>query len=315
MTGTTSAPAKIILLGEHAVVYNQPAIAVPVSSLRVTATISHEDAPFQIVLRDLDNQIINFEHHNNPIMQMVKAICAELGASPPPVKITVRSTIPIASGLGSGAAISTAIARAVCRAVGETLSNERLNALVYDVETFYHGTPSGIDNTVIVYEQPVYFVRNQPIESIRNASPLTFIVADTGIKAPTHISVGDVRKLVEQDPVHINPIIETIGDIVQQARQCIENGDTKQLGQLMNRNHAYLQQLTVSSTELDTLVDVATQAGALGAKLSGGGRGGNMIALVSHDDIDQQDRVQTALNAAGAVRVFKTTVEATKITS
>lgn len=303
----TSAPAKIILFGEHAVVYGEPAIAVPVTSLQATADISPSEDGFKIVAYDLDDAIIRYNAKNlqQPLQRILALLQDAHQTELPSVSIGIRSTIPVASGLGSGAAVTTAIARAVTQAMGKILSQDALNRMVYEVEMIHHGTPSGIDNTVIVYEQPIYFIREQPIERLNILKPFTLIIADTGLTAPTHIAVGDVRKLVEAEPDRIRPIIRQIGDIAKQARQALEVGFVDKLGPLMDENHRLLQQLTVSSSELDTLVATAKEAGAQGAKLSGGGRGGNMIALV---DEANADHVASALSDAGAVTVLKTQV-------
>ena len=309
MTIEASAPAKIILFGEHAAVYGQPALAVPVSTLRAYAEVCpnpdglrglHIDAP------DLGQHLpvdIHAETVDNALALTAKLVLQALSAPPPDVTIVLRSQIPIASGLGSGSAVSTALARALCLAVGRSPDLATLNHLVYEVEKIHHGTPSGIDNTVIVYEQPVYFVRNQPLETFTLGAPLTLLIGDTGIGASTKIAVGDVRRLVETDAAATLPIIQAIGEISQMARAAIERGDIQAVGQLMTENHALLCRLTVSSAELDHLVVTARQAGAVGAKLSGGGRGGNMIALVHAENADD---VVSALRQAGAVRVVKT---------
>jgi mevalonate kinase len=303
---SASACAKIILCGEHAVVYQQPAIALPVSALRATASATPAPA-LSFLLEDLDQTPFDLMS-DSPIAELGRLVCKTLNIEPPAFAIRVKSAIPIASGLGSGAAISAAVARLLFMLANQPLDLRQINALVYEVEKLYHGTPSGIDNTVIVYEQPVYFVREQPIELIRVARPMRFVIADTGIQAPTRISVGDVRHLVETQPAQIQPVLEAIGTLTRQVRQALEIGDAAMLGALMNANHAHLQTLTVSSPELDGLVEAARNAGALGAKLSGGGRGGNMIALVTDDTLEP---VKQAFIKASAVSVFDMTLEAT----
>ena len=303
----SSASAKIILFGEHAVVYGQPAIAIPVNAIRAYAEVEATDTPFQIVARDLDNQIITFDG-DNPLSQVVRLTLETLNQPIPDISIAVRSDIPIASGLGSGAAISTAIIRELVHYFGGSLALESINDIVYEVEKIHHGTPSGIDNTVIVYEKPVYFVRDFPIETINNHMPLKIVIADTGKAALTRYSVGDVRKLYENNPQKTKPTIEKIGQLTQEARNAMQMGDTDELGRLMTENHALLRDLTVSSPELDVLVDNALANGALGAKLSGGGRGGNMIALVTDESSKQ---VIKALKNAGAVRIIETILERT----
>ena len=301
----SSASAKIILFGEHAVVYGEPAIAVPVSSLRAYAEIEAENTAFQIIARDLDNKVIAFDG-DDPLMQVVRLTLEYLNVPNPDISIAVRSDIPIASGLGSGAAISTAIIRVLLDYFGIKLPQEAINEIVYEVEKFHHGTPSGIDNTVIVYEQSVYFVRGNSIETIKNQTPLQVIIADTGKVALTRDSVADVRRLYEGEPDMTKVFIRDIGELVKQAQDAMQSGDLAKIGELMTENHQLLKKITVSSPELDNLVNAALSAGAKGAKLSGGGRGGNMIALV--DDRTSQ-AVSQALLDAGAVRVIQTIVE------
>lgn len=300
----SSASSKIILFGEHAVVYSQPAIAMPISSLRAYAEVESTNKPFQIIARDLDDKVITFEG-DDPLSQVVRLVLEAMKVPTPDVSIVVRSDIPIASGLGSGAAISTAIIRCLLAHFEIEMSCEAINKIVYEVEKIHHGTPSGIDNTVIVYEQAIYYVRNQPIEMIDVAHPVRFVVADTGTRALTKPAVADVRRLYDAKQA-IKIVIEDIGTLVASAKEAMLSGDNDLIGDLMLKNHHLLQQLTVSSDELNKLVDAAVSAGAKGAKLSGGGRGGNMIALV---DDDSANVVIEALKSAGAERVFETKLE------
>jgi mevalonate kinase len=173
---------------------------------------------------------------------------------------------------------------------------------VFQAEQYFHGTPSGIDNTVIVYERPIYFVKNRPFEILHVPEPIELIIADTGIPASTKNTVEAVAKL-RRSKNDTNGLIEEIGSLTQSAKLALSNANREELGYLMNQNHKMLQSLTVSSTELDHLVETAQQAGAYGAKLSGGGRGGNMIAIV---DPDMAPEVKNALKAAGAANVFQT---------
>lgn len=312
MTTAVSAPAKIILFGEHAVVHGQPAIAVPVSTLRATAIVHNGGDGLRIRSVDLDQVLpvsLETDLVDSALALTARLVLQRLDASPPDALITLESTIPMASGLGSGAAVSAALARAVAAAVGYDLPQTELNAIVFEIEKTYHGTPSGIDNTVIVYEQPVYFVRGCDIEILPIPRPVTLIVADTGTASLTRVTVGDVRRLVESEPERILPVLAAIGDIARRARAAITSGDITALGPLMLENHRLLQTLTVSSESLDRLVEAACAAGALGAKLSGGGRGGNMIALVPPDEPQPAQTIQRALLDAGAARAFITTVE------
>ncbi len=304
------APAKIILFGEHAVVYGQPAIAVPFRALGVTVDTLVGEPGSGLLIRAHDTGvelriIADTETFGDALSYAADLVITALGVPVPDVILDVNSTIPIASGLGSGAAVTTAIMRALSSAVRKPLADEPLNELVYEVEKMYHGTPSGIDNTVIVYERPIYFVRDKPPQSFHVGAPLTLIVADSGVSGSTREAVGDVRTLVETASTATMPTIERIGALVGEARKAIEAGDLTAIGSLMTENHKLLCELTVSLPILDTLVAAAAANGALGAKLSGGGRGGNVIALVASR---QAERLAAALQAAGATRTWQTTV-------
>lgn len=306
-----SAPAKIILLGEHAVVYGQPAIAVPVSQLRATAMVEPNPPHvlgLRIVASDLGEMLpvaIDGEVVDHALTLTARLVLDTLQLPPPNVTITVQSAIPVASGLGSGAAVSTALARALLVACNRTLPDEVLNRIIFEAEKRYHGTPSGIDNTVVVYEQPVYFVREQPIERLHFGAAFRLLIGDTGVRASTKIAVGDVRVLHDADPTYIGAVLDEIGQVVRRGRVALETGDTEALATCMNKNHRLLQILAVSSPELDQFVESALAAGALGVKLSGGGRGGNMIALVTDETAEH---VRIALMKVGAVRVMETTL-------
>jgi mevalonate kinase len=309
-TGAGSAPGKVILFGEHAVVYGQPAIAVPVQQLAAKALVRplfnapsgriRILAPDVGVEADLDE--LDAAH---PLAAAVRLTLAAMGVERPlAVSIKISSSIPVAAGLGSGAAVSVAIARALSSFLGHPLSDEQTSALAFEVEKIHHGTPSGIDNTVVTYNRPVYFVKGEPIETFTIGTPFTLVIADTGMPSPTRIAVGDVRVAWQADPARYDALFAEVGELVKAARGCIERGLHAELGRLMNENHELLQRMGVSSPELDALVAAARAAGALGAKLSGGGRGGNMIALAG----DDPGALERALMAAGAKGVIRTEV-------
>lgn len=309
MEQTLSAPAKIILLGEHAVVYGKPSLAVPVSALRAYARsvpLPHGSG-LQITAVDLDNKnlVVDSLVQDQPLVKAASLLLDFLKCTPPDANILLHSEIPLASGMGSGAAITTALLRALLDILDQSLSDNELNNLVYEVEKIYHGTPSGVDNTVIVFEQPIYFVRTKPIERLKIFTPFTLLIADTGVAASTKVAVGDVRRLYNTNEMIVSAVLDSIEHLVIRGRTAIEAGDLFSLGKVMNENHELLQKLTVSSPILDNLVQVAQSAGAFGAKLTGGGRGGNMIALVSKEQIPH---IKSRLLSAGAVKVYQTVV-------
>jgi mevalonate kinase len=294
---SATAPGKVILFGEHAVVYGQPAIAAPVMQVQATATVepSSEGSGLTIVASDLSTRItLGQAPQDEPLAVASRLTIDRLCAAEPDAILTVRSTIPIASGLGSGAAVSTALVRALANYLGQPLQPGEISDLVYEVERIHHGTPSGIDNTVVAYEEVVYFVREQPITRLSVGESFTLLVADTGKPSPTGEIVGRVRRAWKRERAHYDALFDQIGETAEDARDAIDS------------NHELLIELGVSSPVLDELAETARLAGAIGAKLSGAGQGGNMIALVEDDDTGEQ--VADALREAGAARVILTQV-------
>lgn len=298
---SASAPGKIILLGEHAVVYGRPAIAVPFQARRATAVVTDRDPGAGPLLHALDlgqEGLLESWPESDPLALAMRLTLAEMGLGPAPDwRVEVSSQIPIASGLGSGAAVATALVRSLFLHGRIEISCERISSIVFRSEEIHHGTPSGIDNTVIAYEAPVWFIKGQPLELFTITHPLTFVVADSGLPSPTRETVADVARMRSENVAKVDRIFEQIGQIVERARRTIEDGEQGNLGSLMDQNHRLLREIGVSSPRLDELVQAATGAGALGAKLSGGGRGGNIIALTTEEEAQA---VVTALLAAGA---------------
>ncbi len=305
------APGKAILFGEHAVVYGRPAIAVPVTQVQVKATVLADPLGPQGRVRiqapeiQLDDDLANLAV-DDPVALAVLGVKQALAADHfPALQLRISSTIPVAAGLGSGAAVSVAILRALSAFLGQPLPDETVSALAFEIEKKHHGTPSGIDNTVITYASPIFFIRDQPFEILQPAEAFTLIIADSGVRSPTRVAVGDVRQAWQADANRYEALFDAIGQISQQARQLITQGPVAALGPLMSENQRLLAQVGVSSAELDFLVETALQAGAAGAKLSGSGRGGNMIALANGENAGQ---IAAALQNAGAKRVIISSV-------
>jgi mevalonate kinase len=308
-----SAPGKVILFGEHAVVYGRPAIAVPVGGVRAMAQLRPlpAGAGFRLIAPDLSRDYwLTDAPDDDPLAAIVRRTlryCDD--AAVPAAELTVTSTIPLGRGLGSGAAISTAIARSLAQFLGRLLSPAEVSNLVFEVEKYYHGTPSGIDNTVVAFEQPVYFIKDRPMQRVRVARPLTLLVGDTGVAASTRTVVADLRYRWQAVPERYEGYFDEIGVIARHAKLLIEQETmpVSTLGKLMNENHQILQAIGISHPQLDALVSAALASGAWGAKLSGAGWGGNMIALVPPEG-EAITRVTEALLAAGAVGVITTVV-------
>lgn len=304
--GIGTAPGKVILFGEHSVVYGRPALAAPVTQVCATAIVREGPAGAGLVVDALDlQQRVRLDECGHPLAEAARLTLRWLDLPEPDWVVEVSSTIPIASGLGSGAAVSVALVRALAAAAHRQVPPEQASSLAYEVERLHHGTPSGVDNTVVAYGQPVYFVRGQAPAPFAIGRPFKLAIGDTGIASPTRVAVGDVRAAWQQEPERFEAMFDRVKDIVEAARQAISAGRPDELGPLMEANHQVLREMGVSSPELDALVRAARAAGAGGAKLVGGGRGGNMIALVTSENAAA---VAAALRAAGAVRVIVTEV-------
>lgn len=333
---TGHATGKVILMGEHAVVHQQPAIALPFPAVQVTTTIRPSRHPLSIacdfysgvayqmpeVLNSLKYAIHQSLQHIQELNPSV-AIAATtrsywdstketVGAASfvncPHIEMTIESTIPAERGMGSSAAVAVSVVRALFHYYQQPLSNERLWTLVQEAETIAHGNPSGIDTATTSGSAPVYYQKGLPIEPIALNSDAVLVVADTGMTGHTLEAVRRVQQLLHTNQI-ITPsgqtasdVIQAIGQLVQEARIAIEGNQPRQLGALMTQNHTLLQALEVSNEALDTLVDTALTHGALGAKVTGGGRGGCMIALAK--TLDDATHISQELAKNGAQQTW-----------
>ena len=304
----TSACAKSILLGEHAVVYGIPAIAIPVSGLRSYVEITEDTTLSGNIWIDAVNlQYAGFLKDftlDHPIRKSVQIFYEALNKNlARNISIRLYSEISIASGLGSGASISIALFRALAQLENIQLSNEQVSELCFEIEKIHHGTPSGIDNTVIACEQPVWFEKGHSPTLLTIYHPFNLLIAHCGISASTALAVSNVRKYREENPDEVQNIFDQIRALVVNGKQTLDQGDAITLGALMTQNHYLLRQLTISTPLLDQMVDTALQAGALGAKLSGSGMGGNIIILCASEDTTQ---IQRSLLEIGIRHFYQT---------
>jgi len=308
---TSSAPGKVILCGEHAVVYGAPAIALPVFQVSTKTTIlARPFAPtgsVRIVAPCIDlNSDLNALLDNHPLRAASTLVMQELGFSRlQACEIRIHTSIPIAAGLGSSASVTVSLARALSAFHGHPLSDEAVNRVAFEVEKLHHGTPSGIDNTVITYRVPVYFIKSLPIEHLTIRNPFSLVIADSGTASLTAETVAGVRERWLSDKDRYDVIFANISNLSREVKRILEEDDLTHNAALLTRNHELLKELGVSTPALDDLVNCALEAGALGAKLSGGGGGGNIIALVSSS---QAESVARALEQHGAARTIITTI-------
>ncbi|KQO64986.1 mevalonate kinase [Curtobacterium sp. Leaf261] len=306
-TGRSSTHGKAILLGEHAVLYGAPAIALPVTDLvvRAEATAAHDEHHLTSTVHTGP-----FDTAPAAVLPTVTAVLAtlrHLGATDERIHVSVDSTVPTARGLGSSAAVAGAVSAAVADALGLSLSTEERFALVQECERIAHGTASGLDARAVVADGPVW-IEGGITTPLPVAGPFVFVVADTGVPGHTREAVARVRERHDRDPRTVEDLVGRIGMLALGARDLLAAGDAARLGTAMDSAHEMLGALGVSSPELDNLVIAARGAGALGAKLTGGGRGGCVLVLAS--DTDHAERIAGTLLGAGAADTWTTLIGA-----
>ena len=289
---------KIILFGEHAVVYGKRAIAAPVP-LAVHARVVDTDNGVWIVMpRWGMEQRLHADPKNRSAIEEIGALILEkLGLGDRNMRIEVYSEIPRAMGLGGSAAVAVAIIRALDLHYELGLSDEDVNRYAYLAEQVAHGTPSGIDNTVATYGRPIIYRAGSPpqIEELYFEKPIRFVIGITGSESLTAKTVARVRAARDKNRPVIDRVFSGIDALTGQALAAIKKYDLEQLGDLMNVCHGLLNSLQVSSWELEELIQIARENGAFGAKLTGGGGGGSMIALCP----ENADKVIQGMNAGG----------------
>jgi len=297
---------KAILLGEHAVVYGRHAIAVP---LPLTTRAVVEDAGHGVELIiprwGVEYQLAKPVEQRRSFERAAGAILDRLGLTERNIRIEVFPDVPRGMGLGGSAAIAVAIIRALDRHFGLKLSDGEVNELAFLSEEIAHGKPSGIDNTLATYGRPLVYRRGTPplVEPLNLSQPLHLVIGLTHEEGLTAKTVGHVREARERNPRLYEKIFDDIDALVLQAVSALQDNDVKTLGELMNICQGLLNALQVSTPELERLIGIARGAGALGAKLTGGGGGGAMIALCDGDG----SRVQHALEQQGYRAIALTT--------
>jgi mevalonate kinase len=235
-----------------------------------------------------------------------EAALAELGAAASGLCFEVETTMPAGRGLGSSAAAAVALVRAIFAAYGAEPTPEALLALADVAERHAHGTPSGLDAATVALGSPLYFRKGASPTPLASAAPLHFVVADSGAPRDTRSAVTAVRHRLAADPVAGQAALDRLGALAEAAREAIALGDALALGQAMAAAQRQLAEWDVSAPVLDRLIDAAQLAGALGAKLTGAGRGGCILALAQ--DPAHQQTLRQALLAAGAAEAWPLTL-------
>ncbi|WP_175059304.1 mevalonate kinase [Thermococcus sp. 2319x1] len=310
-----SAPAKIILFGEHSVVYGKPAIAAAIDLRTYVKAEFNKNGRIRIEAKDIrtpgltvsftEDQIYFETDYGKAaevlsyVREAINLVMEENGKQKG-LTVSITSQIPVGAGLGSSAAVAVATIGAVSKLLGLELSREEIAKLGHKVELLVQGASSGIDPTVSSVGGFLYYQKGS-FESLP-VIELPIVVGYTGSSGSTKELVAKVRKNYEEMPEIIEPILNSMGKLVEKAREVILADYDKEikfqlLGRLMNINHGLLDALGVSTKSLSDLVYASREAGALGAKITGAGGGGCMYALAP----GKQSEVATAIKIAGGV--------------
>lgn len=297
--------AKIILFGEHAVVYGEPAIAVPFAQAIITTEVT-PSAKNQFISTFFTGPIEKMPPFLEGIKQLILSVKQSFKKQEN-ISVKVMSDVPVGRGLGSSAAVANSVSRALYNYYGQSITEEELLKLVNRAEDVAHGNASGLDAITVVTEKPVWYRKGKQMEHVHFEKEITFVVADTGIPSETKAAVGDVAILCQTNPQKYKPLIEKLGDISREIKEILEtNVDKQKIGDAMNRAQKILEKLTVSDPKLENLIDTALSAGAFGAKLTGGGRGGCMIAIVEDKNVAKE--IVKTLQANGSAKEWIFTI-------
>lgn len=305
-TGIGEATGKAILIGEHSVVYGHPAIALPITSIAARAEAAATSRASRIDSELFHGPLDAAPARLLPTVTAVRTALASAGAPDARLHVRIHSDIPSERGVGSSAAVAAAVVTAVSGALGRDLDPDERFALIQDAERAAHGAPSGLDARAVCAPGPIWFRRGS-VEPITVGTALHFVVADSGVRGRTREAVGAVRSLRESSPEVFDRAVGALAELTAQARADISHGDLDGLGSAMDAAHRHLGTLGVGDPALDHLAAAARAAGAAGAKLTGGGRGGCVIAL-AHDP-EHAATVVRRMRTAGAPAAWTTHME------
>lgn len=301
MNGEGIGFGKAILFNEHFVVYGVPAIVSAIGKYTVGKAQPFDEPRLELL--DNRNATPGYkenkkEQQKESVQRIIDKMNLDFGKNGG-VEVELAGTLYAASGIGASAASCVAMARCLSDFYQLNLSDEQINEIAYEGEKGYHGTPSGIDNTASTFGGLIWFEKKESpvMDRIDLLNPIEIVMGNTGKVADTTAAVQGVRQRKETNPEKYDDIFKRAENIAYLAKQAFIDEDLREIGKLMNENHKLLQQIEVSSKELDFLVRLARDHGSFGAKLTGGGLGGNMIALTPGKKL--QDEVANAIEKEG----------------
>lgn len=319
-----SAPAKVILFGEHFVVYGEPALVLAISR-RAYATVDRRDdkrihlqsmdlgfagyfenEDFRIEKGDAKEALLRFEAIKLAVEKVMEK-CGEHAG----LNIEIKSSVPLGAGLGSSAAVIAAVTAATGSLLRANMSKEDIFRVTCETEKVVHGTTSGVDPAISTFGGSLLFQMDTGFKPLEIEGDIPLVVGDTGVKRSTRVQVEKVRNMVESFPNLFEPMRKIAREIVLRAVDAFQEDDLVTVGKLMNINHALLYGIGVSDESLEWLINASRKSGALGAKLTGAGGGGCMIALARNEKLEQV--LESIVNAGGKPFAAKKTDEGVKI--
>lgn len=301
MSGRGIGYGKTILFGEHFVVYGLPGIAGAIGEITIAEVEENQGFEFVDERPAIEGYKVKKKNEIQRQVDALKEIFSE-SLSKSNVKITLKGNLQCASGIGASGALASAIARAMNEHFSLGMDDEKINEIAYKAEEAGAGNPSGIDNTVSTYGGMLTFEKNlqggpNKINLLETAKPLKIVLASTGITQETKEIVEDVRKGREKNPEKYTKIFEEYKKVFNEGLEGLKEGNEVRIGELMDKNQELLREITVSCEEIEKIVSTAKANGALGAKLTGTGRGGLVICLVK--DGETQEKVAKAIEGQG----------------
>ena len=308
--GRGSGFGKVILFSEHFVVHGIPGI---VSAIDSTVDAEVKKTGAGITVKDERKGATGYTKKKKAQQkESIERMLRTMGINPENavIEIWLGGRLPGFSGIGASAASSVAIARAIAEEFEIDLSDAKINEIAYEAEKAYAGTPSGIDNTAATYGGLIWFKRNlsggsDTIEKLSIRKPVEIIIGNTGIVADTKEMVAGVAVRKKRNPEKYSLFFKQAEDLAYTAKKSLREFDLRKVGNLMNENHRLLQEIEVSCKELDHLVNLAREQGAFGAKLTGGGGGGCMVALTPGKEL--QEPIAAAMEKEG-FKVLRTKI-------